>query len=101
MQNEQQYFCRRSFESYTFNFVCVTLKRHFKLKSAIRKYFRNMKVTDKAESTIGLTYIHLAICFVSTHFSIPIYAFNRTNIYLFVGKVCQEKVHKSSRHLYR
>ena len=60
-----------------------------------------MKVTDKAESTIGLIYIRVAICFVSTHFSIPIYAFNRTNIYLFVGKVCQEKVYKSRRHLYR
>ena len=33
-----------------------------------------MKETDKAESTIDLIYIHLAICFVSTHFSIPIYA---------------------------
>ena len=54
-----------------------------------------MKVTDKAESTIGLNYIHLAICFVSTHFSIPIYALNHTNIYLFVGKVCQEKYTKA------
>ena len=54
-----------------------------------------MKVTDKAESTIGLNYIHLAICFVSTHFSIPIYALNHTNIYLSVGKVCQEKYTKA------